>query len=134
MYASPDLDVCIHECRVRAEDDIYVATLSAKSELRLLDLTEILLEEEVTEFESLDIAVHMLFLANEHAYPIAREIAKVVHKAGFDGIIYPSYFSLLRTGAMPSIPPTVCHYDVSGRSRRTKKLRRSQISLFLAVR
>lgn len=27
MYASPDLQLCIHECRVTAEDELYVATL-----------------------------------------------------------------------------------------------------------
>lgn len=101
MYASPDLQVCIHECRVAAEDALYVATLSARRALRLLDLTELLPEDGVTEFESLDMAVHMLFLAGEHAYPIARDIAVAARTLGFDGLIYASYFSLLRTGFMP---------------------------------
>ncbi len=43
----------------------------------------------------------MLFLAGKHSYDIAREIAKAAHAAGYDGIVYPSYFSLLRTGGMP---------------------------------
>jgi hypothetical protein len=60
-----------------------------------------LLQEDATEFESLDMAVHMLFLAGEHSYNITREIALEVHKAGYDGLVYPSYFSLLRTGGMP---------------------------------
>jgi RES domain len=34
MYASPDLEVCVHECRVTREDDLYVATLGAVSSLR----------------------------------------------------------------------------------------------------
>ena len=46
-------------------------------------------------------AVHMLFLAGKHAYKITREIAIAAHAAGFDGLIYPSYFSLLRLGVMP---------------------------------
>lgn len=101
MYASPDLQVCIHECRVTAEDDLYVATLSAAARLKLLDLSALLTHEDVTEFESLDISVHMLFLAGMHSYPIAREISLAAHANGFDGLVYPSYFSLLRTGAMP---------------------------------
>ena len=101
MYGSPDLQVCVHECRVTAEDELYVATLASKRDLRLLDLTELILEEGVTEFESVDLAVHMLFLAGDHSYEIARAIAKAVHSDGFDGVIYPSYFSLLRTGTMP---------------------------------
>jgi hypothetical protein len=101
MYASQDLQVCIHECRVTAEDDLYCATLASTRDLRLLNLTDLLTEGNVTEFESLDMAVHMLFLAGSHSYEIAREIALCAHGSGFDGLIYPSYFSLLRTGAMP---------------------------------
>jgi len=100
MYGSQDLQVCIHECRVTAEDELFVATLAPAGKLKLLDLTH-LLEEEVTEFESLDIAVHMLFLAGQHSYEICRAIAHAIQRGGYDGIIYPSYFSLLRTGAMP---------------------------------
>lgn len=100
MYGSQDLEVCIHECRVTIEDELFVATLSPKEDLRLLDLTE-LIEQDVTEFESLDMAIHMLFLAAEHSYEITREIAFLAYQAGFDGLIYPSYFSLVRTGAIP---------------------------------
>ncbi len=101
MYGSQDLQVCIHECRVTAEDELFVATLAPTRNLRLLDLTELLQEEHVTEFESLDMAVHMLFLAGKHSYEISREIALATQAAGYDGLVYPSYFSLLRTGAMP---------------------------------
>lgn len=102
LYASPDLQVCMHECRVTAEDELYVATLAPTRKLRFLDLSIILQEyNSVTEFESLDMAVHMLFLAGRHSYDITRAIASAAHNAGFDGIIYPSYFSLLRLGAMP---------------------------------
>lgn len=100
MYGSQDLDVCIHECRASAEDELYVATLKSQRDLRLLDLTHPL-AETVTEFESLDMAVHMLFLARSHSYEIARDIALAAKEAGFDGVIYPSFFSLIRTGAHP---------------------------------
>jgi hypothetical protein len=101
LYGSQDLQVCVHECRVTAEDDLYVAWLAAVRDLRLLDLTHLLHEEHVTEFDSLDMAVHMLFLAGPHSYEIARNIARAARDAGYDGVIYPSYFSLLRTGGMP---------------------------------
>ncbi len=100
MYASQDIDICFHECRATAEDDMYVATLRPVRGLRLLDLTAAL-KEEVTEFESLDMAIHMLFLAKSHSYEISRDIAIAARSAGFDGVIYPSYFSLLRTGGRP---------------------------------
>lgn len=102
LYGSTDLEVCIHECRATAEDEIYVATLSPLRPLKLLDLTVLLPEEDgVTEFESLDMAVHMLFLAGKHAYRLTRVISEKAISEGFDGIIYPSYFSLLRLGLMP---------------------------------
>lgn len=100
MYGSQDIDICIHECRATVEDDMYVATLQPVRDFRLLDLTAVL-KEEVTEFESLDMAIHMLFLAKSHSYEISREIAVAARRAGFDGAIYPSYFSLLRTGGRP---------------------------------
>ncbi|MBN8514013.1 RES family NAD+ phosphorylase [Accumulibacter sp.] len=101
LYASPDLEVCVHECRVRAEDDVFVATLAATKPLRLLDVSILLKEEGVSEFESLDMAVYMLFLAGKHSYKITRAIAEAARDAGFDGLVYPSYFSLLRIGQMP---------------------------------
>jgi hypothetical protein len=52
-FARPqDLQMCVHELRLTVEDELFVATLVRRRELRLLDLTEIL-EEGVTEFESL---------------------------------------------------------------------------------
>jgi hypothetical protein len=102
MYGSQDLNVCIHECRCTVEDDLYVATLDPTRKLKLLDLTELLSEAGVTLFESLDMAIHMLFLAGEHSYEISKTLARAAKKKGFDGLIYPSYFSLVRTGAMPN--------------------------------
>lgn len=101
LYVSPDLEVCVHECRETAEYDLFVATLASKEPLRLLNLSVLLREENATEFESLDMSVHMLFLAGRHAYKITRAIADAARAAGFDGIVYPSYFSLLRIGQMP---------------------------------
>ena len=101
MYTSPDLEVCIHECRVGAEDELFVATLAPTRDLRFLDLTALLPNDQETEFESLDIATHLLFLAGSHSYGIARDIAAAAFDGGFDGILYPSYFSMLRTGSMP---------------------------------
>jgi hypothetical protein len=110
LYGSQDLEVCIHECRVTVEDEIYVATLQPKKKLKLLDLTE-LIQEECSEFESLDLSIQMLFLAGKHSYEIAKELSLRIRDAGFDGIIYPSYFSLVRTGRIPF--PTV--YGISTR-------------------
>ncbi|MCR9260903.1 MAG: RES family NAD+ phosphorylase [Pseudomonadaceae bacterium] len=101
LYSSPDLQVCLHECRVSAEDELYVATLDPTKTLRLLNLSVILTHEETSEFESLDMAMHMLFMAGNHSYDIAADIAKAAYKSGYDGLVYPSYFSTLRTGMLP---------------------------------
>ncbi len=102
LYASPDLDTCLHECRVAAEDELFVATLQPTRDLRLLNLAAMLEEpRSVTEFESLDLAVNMLFLAGRHSYPIAREIARAARRRGFDGLVYPSYYSMVRNGVKP---------------------------------
>ena len=102
MYASRDLDTCLHECRVSVEDDLFVATLRPRRTLKLLDVSRLLHEpREVSEFESLDLAVNMLFLAGEHSYAVTRAIARAVRRAGFDGMAYPSYFSMLRNGVKP---------------------------------
>ena len=102
LYGSTDLDTCLHECRVSAEDDLFVATLRPKRELLLFDLATLLDEpQEVSEFESLDLAINMLFLAGDHSFAITRAISRAVQQAGFDGIVYPSYFSMLRNGVKP---------------------------------
>ena len=100
MYGSQDIDICVHECRASADDEIFVASLKPTRDMRLLDLTYVL-KEDVTEFESLDLAIHMLFLARAHSYEISRAIALAAQAAGFDGLIYPSFFSLIRTGGRP---------------------------------
>lgn len=100
LYGSPDLELCLHECRTSVEDEIYVAKLTPTRALKLLNLC-VLVNEGETEFESVDIALHFLFLAGKHSYGICREIAKAIHDAGFDGFIYPSYFSYVRTGHIP---------------------------------
>lgn len=100
LYGSPDLELCLHECRTTVEDDLFVAKLVPNQTLKVLDLSAHI-DEEGTEFESLDIAVHFLFLAGKHSYDICREIAFAARDYGYDGIIYPSYFSYVRTGHIP---------------------------------
>lgn len=101
MYASQDLQICVHECRVAAEDEVFLATLRSTRDMKLLDLTKILSYHESSEFESLDMAVHMLFLAGEHSYEICQEVALSAHREGYDGLVYPSFFSLLKSGKVP---------------------------------
>lgn len=100
LYGSPDLELCLHECRTTVEDDVFAAKLVSAQTLKVLDLSTII-DEDTTEFESLDLAIHFLFLAGKHSYTICRQIAFAAKESGFDGLIYPSYFSYVRTGHIP---------------------------------
>lgn len=100
FYCSTDLDLCLHECRVSSEDQIYVGIFKPSKILKFLDLS-VILEEDCTEFESLDLSVLMLFLASQHAYKVLQKLSTFIKASGFDGIIYPSYFSMLKTGNIP---------------------------------
>ena len=77
---------------------MFVATVCPNRPLKLLNLASLLDEKDVDEFESLDMAVHMLLLAGKHSYEITQDIAVAAKKAGFDGLVYTSYFSSIRTG------------------------------------
>ena len=128
LYASPDLQTCLHECRVTAEDDLFVATLRPTRDLKLLNVATLLEEED--EFESLDLAVNMLFLAGEHSYAISRAIARAAQRAGFDGLVYPSYFSMLRNG----VKPFETTYGISHRTiPQYKEFEESKISFNYAI-
>ena len=131
LYASPDLQTCLHECRVTAEDDLFVATLRPTRNLEFLDVTALLNEpSDISEFESLDLALNMLFLAGEHSYSITRSLASAIQSAGFDGVIYPSYFSMLRNG----VKPFETTYGVSNRKLpQYQEFEESKISENLAI-
>lgn len=100
LYCGQEIETCIHECRTTVEDDLYLAILKPSKNLTVLNLTEAL-TYETSEFESLDMAVHMLFMDGKNSYEVSKEIAVAIKNAGLDGIIYPSYFSSIQTGAQP---------------------------------
>ena len=95
------LQTCLHECRVTVEDALFLATLRPVRELKLLNLVSFPDEPLSHPCENLDHALVMLFLAEPHAYPISRAIACAVRDAGYDGLVYPSFFSMLRNGVQP---------------------------------
>jgi hypothetical protein len=102
MYGSQDLHICIHECRVTIPDECFVATLRTQRPFRLLDLTSTL-EDAASPFESLDIAMRYLFSAESQSYEITQAIAVAARELNYDGILYPSYFSLVRPEQVANI-------------------------------
>jgi hypothetical protein len=112
LYSSYNLETCIHECRVTALDDLYFATLAPQKALYMLDLSILLAEaRNVSTFESLDMAIQMLFLSGEHSYCITQNIASQACSAGFDGIIYPSFYNQL----IPETDPLQTSFGLSNR-------------------
>ena len=101
LYGSPDLQTCLHECRVTVEDALFLATLRPVRELKLLNLVSFPDEPLSHPCEDLDHAMVMLFLAGPHAYPISRAIACAARDEGYDGLVYPSFFGMLRNGVQP---------------------------------
>lgn len=100
LYASPDLQTCLHEVRVTVADEVYAALLAPSRNLKLLDLSTII-DDGQNDFESLDIAMYMLAFAGDVAKPACRRIAKYLAGHGYDGIVFSSYFSAIRTGSVP---------------------------------
>ena len=112
LYGSPDLQTCLHECRVTVEDALFIATLRPMRELKLLNLVSFPDEPLSHPCEDLDHAMVMLFLAGPHAYPISRAIVHAARDEGYDGLVYPSFFSMLRNG----VQPIEAYFGLSNRS------------------
>ena len=103
LYGSENIEICLHECRVTLIDELYLGKLVPTRNLKILDLSASIIEKEITEFESLSLSIHFLFRAGHHSYEICRKIAKHALLQGFDGIIYPSYFSKVKSDLIPNI-------------------------------
>ncbi|MEP3673124.1 MAG: RES family NAD+ phosphorylase [Hyphomicrobiales bacterium] len=103
LYGSENLEICAHECRITIPDECFVASLSLLRPMHILDLASPSNDEADTEFSSLDLATQFLFSASITSYPITRSIAAYAKKEGYDGIRYPSYFSLIKPETVPNI-------------------------------
>jgi len=93
LYGAFDIETCIHEARANYECEMYLASLIPTQNLNLLDLTNNCSDDSVTPFESVALCVRQLFYSGKESYKITRLISKHARQAGYDGIIYPSYFS-----------------------------------------
>jgi hypothetical protein len=102
LYGSNNIEICIHECKVSLKNELYIATLSPTQNLKLLDLTT-LIDEKEDEFNSLNLALHFIFNAESHSYEICQKISKHIFNKGFDGLIYPSYYSSIKSSRISNI-------------------------------
>lgn len=98
LYGALDVETCIHEGRVLAEDEITIATLVVTRDLRVLDLTDVAYDAAADGIgEGGDIfyfvSAHLLFGSRSRE---AQLLGMRVRERGFDGIKYPSFFSDVR--------------------------------------
>lgn len=96
LYASPNLQVCIHECRVTLADEIFVATLSPVKPLRLIDLTGNFDQPaEIDPFDDLEWFFRgLMYSSRSNVYRYCRRIAQEIRsETGADGFAYNSFFT-----------------------------------------
>jgi hypothetical protein len=96
LYGSPNLQVCIHECRVTLADDIFVATLAPTKLLRLIDLSGNYDQpDDLDPFDDLFWFFRGLMNTNQpHVYRYCRRIAQTIKDmTGADGFTYNSYYT-----------------------------------------
>ena len=104
LYVSLDIETCLHECRVTVVDEVVLATLRTAVPLSLLDLAgEINEDRSKTPFEDLRYTLPSLFYAGAEEYDCCRKISGAVRAAGYDGFVYPSYFSFVGAGSTYNI-------------------------------
>lgn len=98
MYGAFDIETCIHEARVLAEDEITVGTLQPTRELRVLDLTDIPYDapsDGAGEGGDIFYFVNARLLLGARSAE-AHAFGRRVRERGFEGIVYPSFFSDVR--------------------------------------
>jgi hypothetical protein len=94
LYASDDIELCLHECRVLIADEVVVASLRTVRPLTLLDLTADFPLTGPTPFEDPNIFARFLSLSrHEQWLDYARAVARAAEAAGLDGIRYTSYYA-----------------------------------------
>lgn len=94
LYASDDIELCLHECRVLVADEVVVASLSTARPLTLVDLTAKFPLAGMTPFEDPNIFARFLSLSrHEQWLDHARAVARAAEAAGLDGVRYTSYYA-----------------------------------------
>ncbi len=94
LYASNDIELCLHECRVLIAGEIVVASLCVARPLNLLDLTAEIPLTGPTPFEDPNIFARFLSLSRHEPWlDHARAVARAAEAAGLDGIRYTSYYA-----------------------------------------
>ena len=99
LYAAFDVETCLHEGRVLAEDTITLATLQPTRTLRVLDLTNVPYDppepREGGEGGNIFYFANSQLIFGVHSPP-GQRLGVRCRERELDGIVYPSYFSGVR--------------------------------------
>jgi hypothetical protein len=94
FYGADDIETCLHESRITLADWIALATFTPTKPLRLVDLAGNIDGSSVrTPFERVDILMMKLAFVGRKDYDLCRELAAEIHRLGFDGFYFMSYFA-----------------------------------------
>lgn len=116
FYAAPDIETCLHECRVVVADEIHLATFVAVQPLTLLNVADSFSERKnATPFEMFQVLMDKLCITNEEVYPTCRLVAKAIKAEGYDGFMFKSYYSSIKSR-------TLYNYAFFGYPVRDKKV------------
>jgi hypothetical protein len=103
LYASFDIETCIHECRCTVLDEIVIATLRTTRDLRIVDFESLDEPAPLTPFQCIGHFLHGLSVATEDEYPKCRMLSRRLFERGFDGFTYRSFFSKVKGNALTNI-------------------------------
>lgn len=97
LYASFNMETCLHELQVGTDDETILGTLEVTRDLKILDLCEPKNRGDGS-YETTDLAYFMsrLFFSKNYLYSSVFSVA--AKSFGYDGVKYRSYFSKIREG------------------------------------
>lgn len=90
FYCSDDIDTCVYECRTLPGDDSIIAHYKTIKELNIVDFSKI--KEDEDPHECVKMILHAL-MNTRYNHENLQILSKYIHKSGYDGIKYRSYYS-----------------------------------------
>ncbi|MDP3077101.1 RES family NAD+ phosphorylase [Bradyrhizobium sp.] len=127
FYGSPNLQVCIHECRVNLLDNIFIASTTPTRKLSLIDLTGNYDQpSDIDPFDDLEWFFRGLMNASQpHVYRYCRRIAQTIKDiTSADGFVYNSFY----TGIAGDSEGKAVNYAIFGRPLADGRLRVNSIN------
>lgn len=100
FYGAFDLETCIYESKFDSEDDLFFVHTETTKPIKVFDFSELIdsqndIFKEMFAFEDMLYFSHFVF--NTYRYiRFTQLISRRIFELGYNGIIYPSYYSRFR--------------------------------------